>query len=125
MNIQTKAIPEADLIQQLTGIRQALTEERQRLMERVATIDDALGVVPSKPQPKATKAASTTSKGPSIKDGVLVALTGTALPMKEIQALLSEHSPKSVETVVHGLVSSGLATKDNSSPKRFSLVPAK
>lgn len=121
MNTQIK-IPEADLIQQLTGIRQALQAEKEALLARVTTIDEALGAKPLAKPVKGVHSMNTpkTSKGPGIREGVLTAVS-TPMTMKEIQTLLSEHSPKSVESVVHGLVSAGQVSKDNSSPKKFSL----
>jgi hypothetical protein len=119
--------PEVSLIEQLTQIRQSLQEERENLLERVATIDQALAVTPS-PKP----AQKPTNKGPNllrtprsggIKEAVLVAVTGTpGLTIREIQTLLSEHPAKSVESVVHSLASAGTLAKDGSSPRKFSLA---
>jgi hypothetical protein len=43
------------------------------------------------------------------------------MTIKEVQERLEEHSPKSVESVVHTLASAGQLLKDNSSPRRFTL----
>ena len=120
MNAPLKSVPEAELIQQLSNVRQALSDERQRLLDRVSVIDAALGSTPQSgvKKPKPTKA----TKGVSIKDGAILAVTNASLTMKEIQGVLSEHSPKSVESVVHGLVSTGTVGKDNSTPRRYTLA---
>lgn len=46
-----------DLVQQLSDVRTALTEERARLVARIATIDQALGVTPTVARAKPSKAA--------------------------------------------------------------------
>jgi len=124
--INTK--PESSLIEQLTQVREALTAERESLLERVASIDQALGAVPSaKPQQKPVKGTKTigTPRAGGIKEAVVIAITGTSgLTIREIQELLSEHPAKSVESVVHSLASAGTLTKDTSSPKKFSLASA-
>jgi len=124
MTTNTNIKPEVSLIEQLTQVREALTAERESLLERVASIDAALAVTPSaKPTKSPQKGTNNirTPKAGGLKEAVLTAVTGSALTVKEIQTLLSEHSPKSVESVVHSLASGGQLTKDTSSPKKFSL----
>jgi len=121
----TNIKPEVSLIEQLTQVREALTAERESLLERVASIDAALAVTPStKPAQKAAKGPSNirTPKTTGIRDAVLLVVAGSPnSTIKQIQESLGEHSPKSVESVVHALVSSGNLVKDGSTPRKFSL----
>ncbi len=116
--------PEIPLIEQLNQVRQALQDERQSLLNRVATIDQALAVTPSAKPQKPAKSPNIirTPKSGGIREAVLSAITGTSgLTMKEIQTLLSEHPAKSVESVVHSLSSAGTLAKDGS-PRKFSIA---
>jgi len=117
--------PEATLIQQLQAARLALQTERESLVARIANIDEALGLQPAKPSLKGAKAPKTT-KTPSIKESVLLAIdVGGAMTIREVQTLLNDASPKSIEAVMHSLVSSGHLAKDASTPRRFSSLGKK
>jgi hypothetical protein len=118
--------PELDLITQLTQVREALTQEREALIARVAVIDDALGTPAAATKPtKRTPKTAAASKPGGLKESILTAVEGTpGLTIKEIQLLVSEGSPKSVEAIVHGLASEGRLTKDGSTPRKFSMPKA-
>src|SRR6478609_6617541 len=117
--------PETALIEQLCNAMQALQDERDALLARVDTINKALGLIQGQAPKTAAKEpkGSKAPKGTGLKEAVLVAVTGTAgLTIKEIQTLVSEGSPKSVEATVHSLASAGQLVKDGSTPRKFSLL---
>ena len=117
-NIKTPTIE--DLVQQLSDVRQALQDERTRLVERIATIDQALAVSPSVPRtvqkPKTPKPAT------GIRQAIGAVLASSPnLTIRQIQEATREHPPKSVEATVRAMASEGKLAKDESSPKKFSL----
>lgn len=120
MNAPLKPVPEAELITQLGDIRRTLTEERERLLQRVATIDEALAAPAAAQLPNSPK-ATRTREGPGTKEAILAVLT-KPMTVKEVVALLPAQAPKSVEAVLHGLATAGKVAKDNSTPKKFSAV---
>ncbi len=117
--------PEVALIDQLNQARQALQEERESLVARIATIDEALGVQPQKAAKKEPKGSKKPKAG--IKEAVLTILgAGGPLTIKQVQDTIGpDASPKSVEAVMHGLVTSGHLIKDASMPRKFSLISKK
>jgi hypothetical protein len=116
--------PETALIQQLCDAMQALQDERDALLARVDTINQALGLIQTQqPKPPAKEPKGSKSpKSSGMKEAVLIAVTGTqGLTIKEIQGLLPEHPGKSLEATIHSLASTGQLVKDGSTPRRFSL----
>jgi hypothetical protein len=115
--------PEISLIQKLSEVRQALEGERQELLARVAVIEQALAVAaPTKVTKPHTKEPKGQRAG-GIREAVLTSLVGkTGTTIRQLQDMLPDHSPKSVESVTHGLASAGLLKKEGTNPKRFSLV---
>jgi len=113
--------PELDLISQLTQVRQALTQERETLLARVAVIDEALGTpAPPKTQKRNPKNPAAPKPG-GLKESILsVVEQQPGLTIKEIQSLVSAPE-KSVEATVHSLASGGQLVKDGSTPRKFSL----
>jgi hypothetical protein len=114
---------ETNLIEALVNARNALSEERTRLLERVAVIDQALGASPSKSAPRVTKEPKG-AKPPKI-GGTKAAVLGVAsVPstLKEIVSALPQVPAKSVEAVVYALAKDGALSKDGSKPSKFSAV---
>ncbi len=116
-----KPTPETDLISQLTTIRQALSEEREGLLARVAVIDEALAAgapSPAKPTAKAPKATG-------IREAITSLVTRRpGQTIRELQEALPEHPPKTVENTVRAMASAGQLSKDDSTPRKFTLPPA-
>lgn len=125
--------PEIEMLTQLATIRQSLVEERDSLLARAAEIDAALSATPapalaspSKPAPKAMKAA----KEPGLpriglKDRVLAAVTANpGATIKYIQEMIPDSPASSVDSVVHSLVGTGQLNKDTSTPRKFTLAAA-
>jgi hypothetical protein len=120
----SKQNPETDLIAQLTSVRQALTDERESLLARVAVIEAALGVTPAAAPAKARKVAPKTPKAGGIREAITAVVSARPnLTIKEIQAAV-DHPASSVEATVRAMASAGKLSKDESSLKKFSLPVA-
>lgn len=110
-----------DLIDQLQDIRTQLTDERKTLMARVALIDQALGMASGSKPTRAKPALDLGAKPGGIADAILTALAAKpGLTLGEIQAAIPDRKPKSIESLVSQLSTTGKLTHTGK-PRRYSV----
>lgn len=128
MSTPIKAPTIEDLVQQLSEVRKALTEERARLVDRIATIDQALGVTPeaSPLKAKGKTVAPKAAKSGGIREAIANVLASKPnLTIKELQQAIPEHPASSVESTVRTMAADGSLQKDGETPRHFSLPATK